>query len=104
MTTNSVATHAVPVQLEAKDRRTILENVLSALQKKFYSPERLNGDWQAAVERYKARIESAATADAFEKSMSDLLAELKTSHIGFFHQTARRASSRAALSAAYLAD
>ena len=104
MTTNSVAVHAMPVQLEAKDRRTILENVLSALRKKFYSPEKLNGDWQAAIDRHKAQIEAAATADAFEKSMSDLLAELKTSHIGFFHQTARRASSRAALSAAYLAD
>ena len=36
--------------------------------------------------------------------MSDLLAELQTSHVGFFHSSARRASSRAALSAAYLAD
>jgi len=30
--------------------------------------------------------------------------ELKTSHLGFFHSSARRASSRAALSATYLAD
>jgi C-terminal processing protease CtpA/Prc len=104
MTTNSVAVHATPVQLEAKDRHTILENVLSALQKRFYSPEKLNGDWQAAVDRHKAEIEAAATADAFEQAMSDLLAELHTSHVGFFHSTARRASSRAALSAAYLAD
>ena len=36
--------------------------------------------------------------------MSDLLAELRTSHVGFFHKSARRASSRAALSATYLAD
>jgi len=33
-----------------------------------------------------------------------LLAELHTSHLGFFHGSARRASSRAALSATYLAD
>ena len=103
MTTNSVVVQAVPPQLEAKDRHTILENVLSALQKRFYSPEKLNGEWEAAVERHKARIEAAASADDFEKAMSDLLAELKTSHIGFFHSSARRASSRAALSAAYLA-
>jgi hypothetical protein len=32
------------------------------------------------------------------------LAELHTSHLGFFHDSARRASSRAALSATYLAD
>jgi C-terminal processing protease CtpA/Prc len=49
-------------------------------------------------------IEAADTADGFEQSMSDLLAELHTSHLGFFHGSARRASSRAALSATYLAD
>jgi C-terminal processing protease CtpA/Prc len=49
-------------------------------------------------------IEAADTANGFEQSVSDLLAELHTSHLGFFHGSARRASSRAALSATYLAD
>ncbi len=104
MTTNALASPAVPIQLAAKDKRAILENVLAALRKRFYSPEKLNGNWHAAVERHKAQIEAAASADEFEKAMSDLLAELQTSHIGFFHSSARRASSRAALSAAYLAN
>src|ERR1700739_2174675 len=104
MTTNAMARPATSVQLVPEDRRAILENVLSALRKRFYSPEKLNGDWHTAVERRRAQIESAATADEFEKAMSDLLAELHTSHVGFFHSSARRASSRAALSAAYLAD
>ena len=104
MTTNAMARPAVSVQLVPEDRRAILENVFSALRKKFYSPEKLNGDWQTAVERHKTQIESAGTADEFEKAISDLLAELHTSHVGFFHSSARRASSRAALSAAYLAD
>jgi len=104
MTTNAMARPAMTVQLVPQDRRAILENVLSALRKRFYSPEKLNEDWHIAVQRHKAQIESAATADEFEKAMSDLLAELHTSHVGFFHSTARRASSRAALSAAYLAD
>ena len=82
----------------------ILNNVLAALQKRFYPPEKLNDDWQAAVERHRPLIETAETADGFEQSMSDLLAELHTSHLGFFHGSARRASSRAALSATYLAD
>jgi C-terminal processing protease CtpA/Prc len=94
----------LPFPLEAKDRRAVLENVLTALQKRFYSPEKLNGDWLAAVEKHRNHIEAASTADDFEKAMSDLLAELKTSHLGFFHNSARRASSRAALSATYLAD
>ena len=62
MTTNAMASPTVPIQLAAKDKRAILENVLAALRKRFYSPEKLNGDWQAAVERHKVQIESAATA------------------------------------------
>jgi C-terminal processing protease CtpA/Prc len=104
MTTNAMAKPVALTPLEAKDRRAILENVLSALRKRFYSPEKLNGDWLAAVERHRSQIECAVSADEFEQAMSDLLAELHTSHLGFFHRSARRASSRAALSAAYLAD
>ncbi len=104
MTMNSVAKPALPIQLSTKDRHAILDNVLAALRKRFYSPEKLNGDWQAAVERHRPVIEGASTADAFEEAMSDLLKELHTSHLGFFHRSARRASSRAALSATYLAD
>lgn len=104
MTTTTASMPALPVQLSEKDRRSILENVLSALRKRFYAPEKLNGEWQVAVDHHRPIIESAATADAFEQAVSDLLAELHTSHLGFFHSTGRRASSRAALSATYLAD
>jgi carboxyl-terminal processing protease len=104
MTVNSVASAALRIQISTRDRRAILNNVLAALQKRFYSPEKLNENWQAAVERCRPMIENANTADDFEQSMSELLAELHTSHIGFFHSSARRASSRAALSATYLAD
>ena len=51
------------------------------------------------MERHRPLIECAAIADAFEQAVSDLLAELHPSDLGFFHQSARRASSRAALSA-----
>ena len=104
MTLKPAANSSLPVQLSPRDRHAILENVLAALRKRFYSPEKLNGDWQAAVERHRPLIENVGSADAFEKTMSDLLAELHTSHLGFFHSSARRASSRAALSATYLVD
>ncbi len=104
MTTNSGAKPAFPIQLSAKDRHDILDNALAALQKRFYAPEKLNGAWQTVVERHRPMIVDAASADKFEQAMSDLLAELHTSHLGFFHQSARRASSRAALSATYLED
>jgi C-terminal processing protease CtpA/Prc len=93
-----------PPRLSTSDRRATLDKVLAALEKRFYKPEKLNGDWRAAVEHHRPLIEAADTADRFEQSMSDLLAELHTSHLGFFHGSARRASSRAALSATYIAD
>src|ERR1700730_12613056 len=95
---------AAPVHISPRDRQTIPTNGLAALQKRFYRPDKLNADWKAAVERHQPLIEAAETADAFEQSMSDLLGELHTSHLGFFHGSARRASSRDALSATYLAD
>lgn len=104
MTTTAVAVPPLSIQLSAKDRHAVLENVLAALQKRFYAPEKLNADWGAAVDRHRPVIECAPTADEFEHAVSDLLSELRTSHLGFFHASARRASSRAALSATYLDD
>jgi len=104
MTTSVMAVPEMSIQLTEKDRHTILENVLAALRKRFYAPEKLNADWQAAVGRHRPIIEGAVSSDEFEQAMSNLLAELHTSHLGFFHGTARRASSRAALSANYLAS
>lgn len=104
MTTTAVAVQPVSVELSAKDRHAILENVLAALRKRFYAPEKLNAAWEAAVDRHRTVIESARTTDQFEHAVSDLLNELRTSHLGFFHASARRASSRAALSATYLED
>jgi C-terminal processing protease CtpA/Prc len=104
MTLDSAKGASLPIKLANRDRHAILDSVLAALQKRFYSPERLNDSWLAAVERHRPIIEGASTAEAFEQSMSDLLTELHTSHVGFFHSNARRASSRAALSATYLAD
>ena len=85
-------------------KREILEKVLAALQTKFYKPELLNALWEEAVAAKRQAIESAPTHEAFEEAVSGLLKELKTSHFGFFHGSAHRASSRAALSATYLEE
>jgi C-terminal processing protease CtpA/Prc len=102
--TSSYSAEKTSPLLSTSDRRAILDKVLAALDKRFYKPEKLNDEWRAAVNRHRPSIEAADTAAEFEKSMSDLLAVLHTSHLGFFHGSARRASSRAALSATYLAD
>lgn len=90
--------------LTAKSKREVFANVLKTLQSKFYKPDLLGEAWQDAIETNRPAIENAPTQDAFEGAVTALLQTLKTSHLGFFHGTARRASSRAALSATYLAD
>jgi carboxyl-terminal processing protease len=100
--TNTPSSAETGITTEAKHE--VLERVLKALESKFYKPELLGRDWQNAIADHRAKIESAATADAFEQAMMALLQTLKTSHLGFFHGAARRASSRAALSATYLSD
>ncbi len=85
-------------------KHEILEKVLAALQTKFYKPELLNARWDEAVAAQRQAIECAPTHEAFEEAVSGLLKELKTSHFGFFHGSAHRASSRAALSATYLEE
>ena len=102
MDTNTLPSTETGMTMEAQHE--VLERVLKTHESKFYKPELLGRDWQNAVANHRAKIESAATADAFEQGMMALLQTLQTSHLGFFHGAARRASSRAALSATYLSD
>lgn len=90
--------------LTSKAKHEVFEGVLSALAQKFYKPELLENGWHEAVANHRPIIEGAPTVEAFEQAVTALLQNLNTSHVGFFHQSARRASSRAALSATYLAD
>ncbi len=90
--------------LTSKAKHEVFEGVLSALAKKFYKPELLQNGWHEEVANHRPIIEGAPTLEAFEQAVTALLQNLKTSHVGFFHRSARRASSRAALSATYLAD
>ena len=83
-------------------RREILEKVLATIRTKFYKPEMLDATWERAVETHRPKIEQAKSPGAFENAVSELLKQLKASHFGFFHSSAQRASSRAALSATYL--
>jgi len=82
----------------------ILDRILEAISKKFYKPQLLTPLWDSAVLKHRPLIEAAEMPADFEKAVTSLLSALKTSHLGFFHGSARRASSRAALSATYLEE
>ena len=53
--------------LSRDQRRKVLDRVLSALQKRFYAPKKLNRNWQAAVERHRPLSEGANTPADFEQ-------------------------------------
>ena len=53
---------AAPPQLSQRDRHAILDKLLAALDKRFYKPEKLNGDWRAAVDHHRPLIEAAEHA------------------------------------------
>ena len=90
--------------LTKEQKEAILDRVAKVLDEKFYQPAKLGEGWKDAIARHRPVILDASTAANFEEAVTRLLEELKTSHVGFFHGSARRASSRAALSATYLAD
>lgn len=88
--------------LSQAHKEEVLAAVLKALDAKFYKPELLGNGWRDAVANHRNLIVAAPTQDEFEQAISDLLKTLGVSHLGFFHGTGKRASSRAALSATYL--
>ncbi len=53
--------------LSADQRKKVLDRVLAAIQKRFYAPEKLNGDWHAAVVRHRPLIEAANTPTDLER-------------------------------------
>jgi carboxyl-terminal processing protease len=101
---NNNTLQSTEISLSVQAKHEILGRVIKALESKFYKPDLLNQDWNSVVAKHRATIESAPSQGAFEEAVTELLQALKTSHLGFFHGTARRASSRAALSATYLSD
>ena len=96
------ATTSTEATLSHSAKQEVFAAVLKALDAKFYKPELLGDAWKQAVAKHRAGIENASTQDTFEQAVSDLLKTLGASHLGFWHGTGKRTSSRAALSGTYL--
>jgi len=87
--------------IAAKDREAVLEKVSRLVEKKHFNPGLNGANWPELVEARRGRILAAETIEQFENEMSDLLAELKTSHTGFFHQSLRKIPARHAINATF---
>lgn len=82
-------------------RTTILDELSAAVKTHFYDPTLGGIDWPAAIEKHRQTILDADTSADFESAVGKLLAELRTSHVGFYNQRPQRASARMAISATY---
>jgi carboxyl-terminal processing protease len=87
------------MDLNENQRNALLTRLARIVEKKFYDPQ-LNGiNWRSLVEERRGLIIHAHSTEEFEKEAYDLLKQLGSSHIGFFHQSTPRGSSRQALAA-----
>jgi C-terminal processing protease CtpA/Prc len=95
--------HELAMLLSSVQRQKLLEKVSKIVTEHFNNTDPAAEGWPAAIERHKDRIVNAVSDEEFEVQMLALLAELKRSHVGFFHQGLSRSSSKMVLSATYLA-
>lgn len=89
------------MNLTRRDREGILNKVCRLVEARHFNPQ-LNGvDWTSVVDARRDQILQIEEAEEFEKEMHELVSQLKTSHTGFFHQSARRIPARFAINATF---
>ena len=87
------------MNLTRQDRETILRKVSELVTKKHFNPGLNGADWPAILEARKTRILKSERPEDFETEVHDLVSQLKTSHTGFFHRSARDILARLAVNA-----
>ena len=87
--------------LKQGERARVLRNLEKAVAGHFYDPALRGIDWQGAVASHHDAILNAPTEEQFERELSELLAELKASHVGVFRHKPPRGTARAVISASY---
>jgi len=89
------------MNLSRQDRETIFKKVCRLVETRHFNPK-LNGvDWHSLTETRADRILQIEEPEEFEKEIHELVSQLKTSHTGFFHQSARRIPARFAINATF---
>jgi carboxyl-terminal processing protease len=58
--------------------------VASLVREHFYDPQLLGLDWEATHRRYEAKLDGAEDDDGVARVINAMLAELKTSHTGYY--------------------
>ena len=87
------------MDLTRSEKEKILNKVSRLVEKKHFNPK-LNGvDWLSTVQSHTSRVLDTEGPEDFEKEMQVMVSQLKTSHTGFFHRSARNIPARLAINA-----
>jgi carboxyl-terminal processing protease len=89
--------------LKRGQRASVLSKLQKVVAECFYDPALRGVDWRGAVASHREVILGAPTEEQFERELTGLLAELKTSHVGVFRGKIRLGTARALISASYSA-
>jgi carboxyl-terminal processing protease len=89
----------IEVVLRRADREDILRRVVCMVDQKFFDPKRDLNPWHEIVEQRREQLLRQDHPDEFEKGVHALVGELRVSHVGFFHRSARRVPARLAIGA-----
>src|ERR1039458_630916 len=87
------------MNLTLDERKKIFDKVCRLVETKHFNPAMNGVDWNALVQSRRDRILACDGAEAFEKEVYRLVAELKTSHTGFRHAGMRNIPARHAINA-----
>ncbi|HEV2418032.1 MAG TPA: S41 family peptidase [Terriglobia bacterium] len=89
------------IPLGIKERTEVFENVRKAVSKKIFAPSFDPKEWARLCETRREQILKADTVEEFEREVRELLAQLKISHITFFHSSLLKIPPQYAIGATF---
>ena len=87
------------LRLNRNDREEILGRVVRLVEEKFFDPNRDRSRRRQLVDQRREQLLQRDPPDEFEKDLHAIVGELRVSHVGFFHRSARRVPARLAIGA-----
>ena len=88
-------------ELNEGKRGEIVDQVIKTVEARFYDPKFNGVDIRGQLESAKPEIIRKSVVEDFETAVNEALKELKTSHVGFFHESKPRVAGRIAISATF---
>ena len=87
--------------LNESERGEVVDKVIKTVEARFYDPKFNGVDILSRLESAKPEIIRKSAVEDFETAVNEALKELKTSHVGFFHESKPRVAGRIAISATF---